>query len=114
MPFVLLAQNDMDDIIIALKNGDAQQLAAFFDNKVELSVPGKTSTYNKSQAESVINDFFNNNKIQSFEEKHKGKNNGMEYCIGNAVTSNGIYKTTFFTKLKSNKQLIQTLRFESN
>lgn len=113
IPLMSLAATGIDDIINALKNADAQQLVSFFDSKVEISVPGKTNTYNKFQAESIIRDFFNNNKVQSFEEKHKGENNGMQYCIGNLITQNGVYKTTFFTKLKDDKQLIQTLRFES-
>lgn len=113
IPLMSFAASGVDDIIKALKSADAEQVAGFFDSKVDISVPGKTGAYNKPQAESILKDFFNNNKIQSFEEKHRGENNGMEYCTGNLITQNGVYKTTFFTKLKGDKQLIQTLRIES-
>lgn len=112
IPLISFAANGIDDIINALKNADAKKITDFFDTKVDISMPGKTGSYTKSQAESMIKDFFNNNKVQSFEEKHRGENNGMQYCTGNLVTQNGVYKTTFLTKLKGDNQLIQTLRFE--
>ena len=110
MSFV--STEEIDDVVSALNKGDAATMAKFFDNNVEISVLGKTGTYNTKQAESILKDFFDNNPIESFEMLHKGENNGATYCTGNLKTKNGVYRTTVFMKIKGDKNAIQTLRFE--
>ena len=103
----------MDEVITALKSGNTAQIARFFDNTVEITMPGKSSSFSKSQAELVLKDFFNNNPVKGFEVMHKGDNAGSQFCIGNLDTKNGSYRTTLFMKQKGDKQLLQEIRFES-
>ena len=103
----------MDEVINALKSGNTAQIARFFDNTVEITMPGKSSSFSKSQAELVLKDFFNNNPVKGFEVMHKGDNAGSQFCIGNLDTKNGSYRTTLFMKQKGDKQLLQEIRFES-
>jgi len=102
----------IDDVIAALKKGDAATMANFFDNNVEISIIGKTGTYTTKQAEGILKSFFDNNSVQTFETVHKGENNSSIYCTGNLITSNGVYRTTVFMKIKGDKSVIQTLRLE--
>lgn len=101
-----------DEVIRALKSGDAAQVARYFDNTVEITLPGKSNSYSKSQAELVLRDFFANNTIKDFEILHKSGNTAAQYCIGNLKTINGIFRTTIFMKQKGDKELLQELRFE--
>jgi hypothetical protein len=103
----------IDEVVNGLKAGDAGQVARYFDNTVEISMPGKSNNYSKSQAEMVLKDFFSSNPVKNFEVMHKGENPGSQYCIGTLVTKNGSFRTTVFMKQKADKQLLQEIKFES-
>ena len=103
----------IDEIISALKTGNATEIAKSFDNTVEITLPDKSNSYSKSQAEVILRDFFNNNPVKSFTILHKGENGGSQYCIGTLITKNGSYRTTVFMKQKDNKQTLQEIRFET-
>lgn len=103
----------IDDVIGAIKSGNATQMAKFFDASVEISMPDKSNSYSKSQAEMVLKDFFSTNSVKNFEVIHKGENAGSQYCIGTLQTKNGAYRTTIFMKQKKDLQVLQELRFEN-
>ncbi|GAB2835962.1 DUF4783 domain-containing protein [Ferruginibacter profundus] len=102
----------IDEVVNALKAGDSAQIAKYFDNTVEITMPDKSNNYSKNQAETVLRDFFSNNGVKGFEIIHKGENSGSQYCIGTLVTKNGSFRTTVFMKQKNDKQLLQEIRFE--
>ncbi|MEO7523594.1 MAG: DUF4783 domain-containing protein [Ferruginibacter sp.] len=104
--------NNIDEIVAALKAGNATQIAKYFDNTVEIALPDKSNSYSKSQGEMILKDFFSNSPVKSFEILHKGENSGSQYFIGTLVTSNGTYRTTVFMKQKGDKQTVQEIRFE--
>ena len=113
--FVLISSFKMlsfDDVINAVKSGDASQVSKFFDNTVEITLLEKSNSYSKSQAELVLHDFFTSNSVKNFEVLHKSDNAGSEYCIGNLQTNGGTYRTTIYMKQKGNKEVLQELRFE--
>ena len=103
----------IDDVISAMKSGNSSQVARYFDASVELSMPDKSNSYSKSQAELVLKDFFATNAVKGFEVIHKGENAGSQYCIGTLVTKTGSYRTTIFMKQKGDGQVLQELRFEN-
>ncbi len=104
----------IDDVIAAMKTGNASQVAKYFDNNVEITMPDKSNSYSKSQGELVLKDFFTTNIVKSFEVIHKGENAGSQYCIGTLVTKAGTYRTTIFMKQKGDQQVLQELRFENH
>lgn len=106
--------SSIDEVIAAMKTGNASQIAKYFDNTVEITMPDKNNNYSKSQAEMVLRDFFSTNGVKGFTVIHKGENSGSKYCIGTLTTQNGSYRTTIFMKMKSDKQYLQEIRFESN
>ena len=110
--FFLSSFVPVDDVVSAIKNGNASQLSKFFDNTIEITVSDKSNTYSKSQAELVLKDFFNNNIVMGFEIIHKGDNTNSQFIIGTLNTKNGEYRTTIYMKQKGDKQLLQELRFE--
>lgn len=103
----------LDDVLAALKAGNASQMSRYFDKTVDITLPGKSNNYSKSQAEIVLKDFFRLNAIRNFQIIHQGQNAGSQYCIGNLVTVNGNFRTTVFMKLKGDRQSLQELRFEN-
>ena len=103
----------IDDVIGALKSGDAAGLSRFFDDNVELTLPVKSDSYSKAQAEVIIKDFFGNNGVKGFELKHKGDSPGGHYCIGTLQTKSGNFRAHVFLKSKGNKEVVKEIRFQS-
>lgn len=102
----------IDDVINAIRNGNASQLSKYIDNTIEITFTDKSNTYSKSQAELVLKDFFNNNRVTGFGIIHKGDNANAQFIIGALETNNGEFRTTIYMKQKGDKQLLQELRFE--
>ncbi len=103
----------IDEIIVGLKAGNASQVSKYFDNTVEVTLPEKSNSYSRSQADLVLRDFFTNNTVKGFEVIHKGENAGSQYCIGNLLTKSNSFRTTIFMKQKGEKQILQEIRIEN-
>ncbi|HWB91945.1 MAG TPA: DUF4783 domain-containing protein [Puia sp.] len=104
----------LDEITGAIRVGNVGELSRYLDNRVDISLPNKSDTYSKIQAEMIIRDFFSTNGVQNFLIKHKGTNGGgSEFCVGVLQTRNGDYRTTLFIKQKGDKELLQELRFQA-
>ena len=104
----------LDDVINALRTGNAQELSKYVDDNIEISLPDKTDSYSKAQALMVLRDFFANNGVKGFEVQFKGENGGSQFCVGKLSTRSGSYRTTVFMKTKNGKQLVKEIRFQSN
>ena len=105
--------SNIDSVINGIKTGNALQVARYFDNTVEITMPEKSNSYSKSQAELVLKDFFATNVVNGFEIIHKGENAGSQYCIGTLNSKYGGYRTTIFMKKRGEVQVLQELRFEN-
>jgi hypothetical protein len=103
----------LDEVIGALRTGNATELAKYVDDNIEISLPDKTDTYSRAQAIMVLQDFFANNGVRSFEIKHRGDNGGSQYCIGTLQTKAGAYRTTILMKTKNGRQLVKQIQFQS-
>lgn len=104
--------SSIDEVIAAMKTGNAAEVSRFFDNTVEINMPDKSNSYSKSQAQLVLKDFFSSSGVKSFTVIHKGENSGSQFCIGTLVTKTASYRTTIFMKQKGDKQVLQGITFE--
>lgn len=108
------AAGPFEDVVNALKGGNVTALSKYFDNMVEIAMPNNTNSYSKSQAEVILKDFFARNQVKDFRLIHQGSSGeGSTFGIGNLVTSNGVYRATFFFRQKGSTVLLQELRFEN-
>lgn len=103
---------NMDDVISALRSGNASQLAKYVDDNIEIALPSKSDNYSRSQAVVILQDFFENKGVKSFDVKFKGENGGSQYCIGTLQTRSGNYRTTFFLANRNGKHLLKEIRFQ--
>lgn len=103
----------IDDVISALRNGNATELSKYIDNNIELAMPAKTDHYSRQQAIVILQDFFSNNGVKGFEMKHKGDNGGSQFCIGTLSSRSGSFRTTVFLTEKNGRLLIKEIRFQS-
>ena len=103
----------LDDVIKALRSGNATELSKYVDDNIEISVPDKSDSYSRAQAIMILQDFFTNNGVKNFEVTHKGDNGGSQFCVGTLQTRSGNYRTIFFMKTKNGKQLVKEIRLQS-
>ncbi len=104
----------LDEVISALRDGNAQELAKHIDESVEIALPTKSDSYSKAQAVMVLKDFFANNGVLGFDKQHTGENGGSQFCVGTLRTKSGSYRTTVFMKTKNGRQVVKEIRFQSN
>lgn len=103
----------IDEVIGALRSGSSTELSKYFDDNVELTLPEKSDSYSKAQAQLIVKDFFNNNNVRGFDLKHKGDSPGGHFCIGTLQTNAGNFRTNVFMKGKNGKEVIKEIRFQS-
>jgi hypothetical protein len=101
-----------DEIIQSLRTGNARLLSGYFNQNVELVVPGSDNVYSKAQAQIIVNDFFSNHSPQSFSVIHQGGKEGAQYVIGNLGTRKGAFRVYFLLKKSDGKDYIHQLRIE--
>lgn len=102
----------IEEVVSAVKSGNANELSRFFDDRIDISLPGKNDNYSRSQGEMILKDFFSNNDVKDFQIKHKGENNGSEYCFGILQTRNGNFRTKLYMKQKGERQVLQEIGFQ--
>jgi hypothetical protein len=104
--------DNMDAVVTAIRTGNVTRLSPFLDSRVDISLPDKSDTYSRTQAEMVIGDFFSNNPVQNFKITQQGESGGTFFCTGLLVTRSGNFRTTMFFKQKGDKHYLQEIRFQ--
>jgi hypothetical protein len=103
----------IEEVVVAMRTGNAPQLAKYFDDRVDITLPDKSNNYSKSQAEMILKDFFSTSGVKNFQVKHKGEVNGSQFCTGTLETKIGNYRTKLYMKQKGDKQVLQEIAFQS-
>jgi glycosylphosphatidylinositol transamidase (GPIT) subunit GPI8 len=103
----------IEEVLSALRSGNATQLSKYFDSRVDVSLPNKSDNFSRNQAEMILKDFFANNSVKSFQVKHKGEMNGSQFCIGSLQTRNGNFRTKLYMKQKGDQQVVQEIAFQA-
>ena len=106
-------QSSIDEVIGAIRSGNSSELSKYFDDNVELTLPDKSDSYSKAQAQLIVKDFFSNNGVKGFDLKHKGDSPGGHFCIGTLQTNSGNFRTNVFMKIKGGKEVVKEIRFQS-
>lgn len=106
-------QQNIDGVISALRTGNSAELSRYFDESVDITLPDKSDSYSKAQAQLIVRDFFSNNGVKGFELRHKGDSPGGHYCSGTLQTSAGNFRTNVFMKNKNGKEVLKEIRFQA-
>lgn len=102
-------------IISAFQAGNANTLASYFDNEVEISIMDEDNVYAKAQAKQVMEKFFSSYKPASFAKQHEGTSpSGANYCIGILKTSKGTFRVSIHAKSISGKKIVQQVQIEED
>ncbi|HET9279701.1 MAG TPA: DUF4783 domain-containing protein, partial [Flavitalea sp.] len=102
----------IEEVVSAMRSGNANQLSRYFDDRIDIQLPSKSDNYSRTQAEMILKDFFSSNEVTNFQVKHKGENNGAQFCIGLLQTRHGNYRTKLYMKQKGDRQVLQEIGFQ--
>lgn len=107
--------NDMaHDIAQAIRLGNAREVAKYFGQNVDLTLPGSEGTFSKSQAEVILRNFFSRNTPTGLTIPHQGTSrDGSIYVIGTMQTRGGqSFRTYFLLKKVSDNFQLHQIQFE--
>jgi hypothetical protein len=100
-------------ISLAIKSGNAAELAKYMNSTVELLLLEKEDFYKKAVAETILKDFFNEYPTKDFIIRHQGaRNDAQQYAIGNLETEKGNFRVYFLLKKVGQELLIHQIRIE--
>lgn len=52
-----IQQSSIDEVINAMRSGNSAELSKYFDDNVDLTLPDKSDSYSKAQAQLIVRDF---------------------------------------------------------
>lgn len=107
----LKAQAIPQEVVTSFSQGNASNLAGYFNSSIELIILEEENVYSKAQAQQILKSFFQNNPPGNFTIIHNGGKDSSRYAIGTLSTSSKTYRVTIFL---SKDSLIHQLRIEYN
>jgi hypothetical protein len=113
----LWGQPNFSAVIDAIQSGNANSVAPYLSNEVEITIGDNDGTYNKSNAISTLQQFFSGKQPKVCSTVHSGaaRDQGAYYCIGKMKASDGSsYRIYVYFKKEGASYLIREIRFEEN
>lgn len=102
----------VDRVSLALFNGDASDLSAYLNDKVELSLPGQTAINSRNHATMILKSFFKKNHPSSFYNVSKSYSTQGVFIVGTMLTESQRYRVSYLVKGSNSSQLIYQLSIE--
>lgn len=100
----------MKGVKSGFKSGNMSEMSPLLSSKVELAFEGEKRVYQKKDAESVLKDFFTNNKPKDFEILHQGASKvGLKFYIGEYKSASNTFRVLIYLRTKDDKSLIETI-----
>ena len=104
-----------DNINSAIKSGNSQAVAQYFNTSIDLSILDQENVCSKAQAEIIVRDFFAKHKPSSFKIEHEGNaQDGSTYMIVKIGTASGNYRIYYLLKQSANQLLIHKFRIDTD
>jgi hypothetical protein len=102
-----------DNIADAIRSGNASALSAYFAPTIQLSVPSKKGDFSRTQAEIIMQDFFNKYPPSSFSVNSEGKSSGTNYYSLGIYTSGSVqFKVYYVIQRMDGGITLHILKFE--
>lgn len=110
--FVNPIQSDNNEIIKALKSGNADLISKYFDSFIDLKLPEKDEIKNmgKNQASIAWKTFYNDNAIKGFDLTSQREIGGTMYIAGKLKNNAKGYNITIMAKVNGDNYSIISIR----
>ena len=105
--------NDLESIIESFDVMNSDEIVNFFDSKTQLNIEGKLYQENNYKSSLILDNFFNDNDISSFNIIHKGDSEDkLIYLLGEYLSSDKIYKILIFVDESGEKLKIKEIKID--
>tara|TARA_A100001011_G_C14219625_1_gene803681 strand:+ start:243 stop:620 length:378 start_codon:yes stop_codon:yes gene_type:complete len=113
--FILFCKqiNDLESIIESFDIMNSDKIVNFFDNKTQLNIEGNLYQENNYKSSLILDNFFNDNDISSFNIIHKGDSEDkLIYLLGEYLSSDKIYKILIFVEGSDKELKIKEIKID--
>lgn len=113
--FILFCKqiNDLESIIESFDIMNSDKIVNFFDNKTQLNIEGDLYQENNYKSSLILDNFFNDNDISSFNIIHKGDSEDkLIYLLGEYLSSDKIYKILIFVEERDKELKIKEIKID--
>ncbi len=87
--FMATTNDIVSTINESIARGDAQKLSKYLGSNVEMNILGSSSVYSKTQAVSILSNFFATNPVKSYSIKQGGSiSENTKFSIGTYISTN--------------------------
>lgn len=106
------SQTNINDIVAGFKVGNASQVASFFDDYIDLTLPAKGEIKNmgKNQGEIALKSFFDEIGIKGFDVTSQRESGLTMYIAGRLISKTKAYNVTVLLKNKGGGHQITSIR----
>lgn len=108
----VVADSSMLPIIATIQAGNADSLALFFNQRVELSLPDFSAISSQNQAKMMLYTFFKSNKPADFSIISQNQSNSGFFIVGTMSSADKWFRVSFLTKNHNSRQLIYQFSIE--
>lgn len=95
-----------------MQKGDAECLAVWFADNLQVDVMGSVSNCSRNQARQIIRNFFTNYTPRCFEIVYKSGTYPMKYAVGNLDSGGNMFTVTILVKTYDTGNYIEQLKIE--
>ena len=108
----LIAQTVPAELVSAMKEGKASQLAGYFHQRLEMTILDKDYDASKIQATRIMESFFKDHTPTDFTISFEGTKDQSKYAIGSLKTKDGVFRVNLFFMDKEGARMIYYLSIE--
>lgn len=106
------AQDVFTNVKNAIKAADADQLAKYFNQNLDVNIEGNLNTFSKAQASFAIGEFFKSHPPVDFAIVHKGSSQGgLQFAIGKYTSGDDVYTVLVRVKESASAKLVHEISF---
>ncbi|MBO7478694.1 MAG: DUF4783 domain-containing protein [Salinivirgaceae bacterium] len=106
----------VDSVVSGITNmiavGNADSLATFFNQRVELSLPDYSLVSSRNQARMILRQFFAQNTPTEFNVLAQNEGQNGYFVSGMLNSGDTRYRVSFLTKEQSNQQVVYQFTIE--
>ncbi len=104
--------HSMQDVLAALRKGDAGQLSRHMDEVVRLTLDERTHPYSKTQSEAILRNFFKSRTIIDLSMVHQSDGEDGEIFVGDLRSGKDRHRVSIIMRPRGERMVISELRLE--
>jgi hypothetical protein len=102
----------MQDVLNALRKGDAGQISRHMDEVVRITLEERTHPYSKTQSEAILRNFFRSRTIIDLSVVHQSDGEDGEIFVGDLRSSKDRHRVSIIMRSRGDRMVISELRLE--